>query len=114
GSAMRPRGSRREAVRIRRGVAALEADLVRALTVVLDEEVRLHGEAAAVGLGVELDHPAADALGVELDVPARVERVGQVDALAVTADRDHLRPAVQRARRGMRSVADDAAEVDGA
>ena len=37
-----------------------------------------------------------DAVGIELVVPRAIERVGHVDALAVTADLDHLRCAVQR------------------
>src|SRR3954453_23985599 len=100
--------SRREAVRVTRGVAALQADLVRALAVELDEEVGVDRE---VAVAVELDHPAVDALGVELLVPARVQRVRQVDALAVAAHLDHLRPAGQLAPRRGAGAADDAAEV---
>ena len=59
---------------------------------------------------VELDHPAVDALGVELGVPGGVERVGQVDALAVARDLDHLRAAVQRAGGRVRRALDDPAE----
>ena len=59
------------------------------------------------GPHVDLGHPAADAVRVELVVPRRVERVGEVDALAVAADLDHLRTAVQRLPRlaGMRRAA---------
>ena len=73
--------------------------------------VQLH---AAFGPHVDLGHPAADAVRIELVVPRRVEPVGEVDALAVAADLDHLRAAVQRlsglAR--VRRAADDAAEPD--
>src|SRR3954449_3253344 len=100
------RGSRREAVRVARRVAAREANLVRALAGELDVEV---GVDLQVAVAVELDHPAVDALRVELAVPARVERVRQVDALAVAAHLDHLRPAGQLARRRVRRAADDAA-----
>src|SRR6476469_3806295 len=103
------RRSRREAVGVARGVTALEAELVRALAVELQEELRVELERAVV---VELDHPAVDALGVELRVPRGVERVGQVHALAVAADLDHLRSAVDGARGGVRRALDDAAEAD--
>ena len=63
---------------------------------------------------VELDHPAVDALGVELRVPGGVQRVGQVDALAVAADLDHLRAAVDGARGRVRRVADDPADAHAA
>src|SRR3954467_15346788 len=100
--------SRREAVRVARGVAALQADLVRALAVELDEEV---GVAREVAFAVELDHPAVDALGIELLVPARVERVRQVDALAVAAHLDHLGAAVDLAARRGAGAPDDPAKV---
>src|SRR3954462_429223 len=93
---MRPCSSRREAVRVARGVAPRETDLVRPLAVELEEEVRVDRE---VAVAVELDHPAVDALGVELLVPAGVRRVRQVDALAVAAHLDHLRAAGQLPRR---------------
>src|SRR3954471_23456632 len=106
---MRPCSSRREAVRIARSVAPRETDLVRPLAVELEEEVWVDRE---VAVAVELDHPAVDALGVELLVPARVQRVRQVDALAVAAHLDHLRPAGELAGRGVAGAPDDAAEVD--
>src|SRR4051812_16144721 len=101
--------SRREAVRIARGVASLQPDLMGALAGELDEEVGVDRE---VAVAVELDHPAVDALGVELLVPARVERVRQVDALAVAAHLDHLRAAVELVRGRVSGAPDDPAEVD--
>src|SRR3954464_12467315 len=103
------RSSRREAVRVARRVASLEANLVGAVPAELDEELGVDREVAVV---VELDHPAVDALGVELRVPARVQRVREVDALAVAADLAHLRAAGELARRGVRRPPDDPAEVD--
>src|SRR4051812_6205346 len=103
------RSSRREAVRVARGVAALEADLMGPLAVELDEEVGVDGQGAVV---VELDHPAVDALGVELRIPARVQRVREVDALAVATHLDHLRAAGELARRRVAGTPDDPAEVN--
>ena len=66
------------------------------------------------GLRVELHHPAVDAVGIELRVDGAVERVGEIDAPAVAADLDHLRPAVERPVLGarMRRPRDDAADAD--
>src|SRR3990170_5600773 len=98
-------------VRIRRGVAAFEANLMRAHALRLEEEsaVQFH---AASGFHIHLHHPAPDTVGVELLVPRRVEPVGEVEALAVAADFHHLRAAVQRLRRLARMcrTAEDAAE----
>src|SRR4051794_33192163 len=102
--------SRREAVRVARGVAALQADLVRALAVELDEEVGIDRELA---VAVDLAHPAFDPLRIELLFPARVERVRQVDPLAVAAHLDHLRAAVELVRGRVARAADDPAEVYG-
>src|SRR5258706_4558761 len=102
------------AVRIRRSVAALEADLVRAHAVGLEEEpgVQLHASRA----DIDLDHPAADAVRIELVIPGRVETVRELEALAVPADLDHLRTALQRLRgvARMRRAADDPAQPEGA
>src|SRR5271170_3076801 len=71
---------------------------------------------AALGLGIELDHPTANAFGIELGVPGGVERVGEIDAATVAAEFDHLRSAVQVGS-GMPWVwcfANDATEMDGA
>src|SRR5690348_8372931 len=68
---------------------------------------------AAFRFGIELHHPALDAFRIKLSVPRRVQRVGEVDAFAVSAKLDHLRSAVQLSfgLLRMRSFADDSAEV---
>src|SRR5207245_8021859 len=86
----------RIAVRVRGGVAALQTHLMRPVAVrPLDEEfpVQLH---APGRLRIDLDHPALDPVRIELVVDRAVERVREVDPLAITADLDHLRPAVER------------------
>jgi hypothetical protein len=37
-----------------------------------------------VGLAIAMDFGSWDAVGVELIIPGRIERIGQIDALAVT------------------------------
>src|SRR5271166_424228 len=59
-----------------------------------DEEFGIEGD-PAIGPGIELDHPALDAVRVELRVHRAVKRVGEIDAAAVAADLNHLRPAVE-------------------
>src|SRR5260370_19825430 len=107
------KGSRGEAVGVAGGVAALQPDLVRSAAaecVALEEEPLVERDPAALA-HVELGHPGAHAVRVELVVPRTVQRVGEVDALAVAANLDHLRPAAQRlARPGrVRRAPDDAA-----
>src|SRR5205085_5418349 len=53
------------------------------------------------------------AFRIKLRVPRSIERIGEVDALAIAADLDHLRSAVQRSLRtlGVRGLADDSAQV---
>src|SRR6516162_7873990 len=72
--------------------------------------IQLH---AAFRSGLELHHPALDPLRIKLGVPRRVQRVGEVDALAVAAELDHLGGAVQWSLglHGMRSLTLDAAEM---
>src|SRR5256885_2209223 len=103
----------REAVRVRRRVAALEVDLMRTQAAELEEEIAIELE-PAVGLHVELRHPAADAFRIKLRVPRRVERVGDVHAPAVAAHLHHLRPPVQRlvGQRRVRGAPDDAPDAD--
>src|SRR4051794_40012196 len=77
-------------VRVGRGVAALQSDLVHAQATELlavREESLVDAE-PAVGVGVELGHPGAHAVRVELVVPRSVQRVGEVDPPAVAADLD--------------------------
>src|SRR5215471_10268675 len=83
---------------IRRAVAAFEPHLMRAMRRrPFHEEPRIERDAAA-GLRIELHHPAVDAVGIELRIDRAVERVGEIDAPAVAADLDHLRPAAERPR----------------
>src|SRR5262249_36636460 len=85
----------RIAVRIRRAVAAFEADLVRQLPLRPGhEEFRVEVDAAAFA-GIELHHPAVEAAFVELGVDGAIERVGEIDAPAVAADLHHLRAAAE-------------------
>src|SRR5262249_37011705 len=98
----------RVAVRVRRGVASFQVDLVAAL-LGPDEELRVGAQAAGLA-GVPAHQPALDAVGVDLGVPRRVERVAQVDAPAVAAQLDHLRAAVERAGAVQAGPADDAAQ----
>ena len=51
---------------------------------------------AAVRSGIQLHHPAPNACGIELLVPGAIQRIGEVDALAVPADFHHLRAAAER------------------
>src|SRR5690606_32121872 len=91
----------RVAERVRRGVAALQAHLVRPQRPELREEARVERHPPVLA-DVELRRPAHDALRVELLVPGRVERVREVDAPPVAADLHHLRAAVERAPRRRR------------
>ena len=63
-----------------------------------NEEVRVELE-ATVGQRIHLDNPTADALRVKLRVPGAVERIAEIDALAIAADFEHLRPTVRPIRR---------------
>ena len=79
----------------------------------LDEElfIELH---SALRVRVELYHPTLQPIGIDLLVPRRVERIGEIDALAIAADFNHLRTAVERLL-GLARVsrtAHDAAEMD--
>src|SRR4029453_3172101 len=90
----------RIAIGIRRTIAALQPDLVRTVRRrPIDEELLVEGN-AAFRLGVQLAHPALHTIRIELLVDDAVERVGEVDAPAIAADLDHLRPAIQRATLG--------------
>src|SRR5262245_39943206 len=100
----------RIAVGVRRAVAAFEPHLVGTVWGrPPHKEPGIEGD-AAVRIGVELHHPTLDTVGIELRVNGTVERIGKVDAFAVTADLDHLRSAAQCAvfGAGMRGPRDDA------
>src|SRR6516225_1976284 len=70
----------RIAIRVRGAIATLQTDLVRQVSLrPFDEELRVERD-AALGLGVELHHPALESAFVELRVDRAVERVGEIDA----------------------------------
>src|SRR5580698_9354527 len=54
--------------------------------------VELH---AAVGLGIDLYHPALNSVRIELYVPRRIKRVRKIDPTSVAAQLHHLEAAVQ-------------------
>src|SRR6266508_5506261 len=85
-----------EAVRVRGCVAALQSNLVRSLALREAREESLVERHAALGLRIELGHPALDAVGIELGVPGCIQRVADVRAPTVAADLDQLRSTVQR------------------
>src|SRR5690606_6511986 len=104
----------RVAERVGRGVAALQAHLVRPKAIgELHEEVLVDAE-VAIRLGIDLHHPTLDAVGIELRIPGRIQGVGDVHAAAVAAHLDHLRRAVERRlwRRRMRGSPYDAPNLD--
>src|SRR5579883_2134565 len=111
----RPRPPSRIAVRIGRGVAALETHLMRQVAGwPVDEEVAIQFD-AAFRLGLYLRHPTLEAVRIELRIDRAVERVGEIYPPAVAADLDHLRSPVERsARFGVRGPRHDAAETQGA
>ena len=67
---------------------------------------------AAARVRISHDLGAWHSIGIELVVPRRVERVGPVDPLAVTADLDHLRTARIRLAVRVGRTASDTADVD--
>src|SRR5580692_2329841 len=81
------------AERIRRAVAAFKPDLMSPVSVREAHPVILCQLEAAVRVRIGHDLSAWYAVGIELVVPRRIEGVGPVDSLAVTADLDHLRTA---------------------
>src|SRR4029077_5674639 len=103
----------RVAIGVRRGVASFQAHLVRAQPVELDKELFIEFD-PTVWVRIDLLHPTLETIGIELLVPRRVERVGEVDALAVAADLDHLRTSVESLFGLLRvsRSAHDATEVD--
>src|SRR5580765_1128165 len=68
---------------------------MRAQPVELDEElfIELH---PALRVRLKLNHPTLQTVGINLLIPRSVERIGEIDALAIAADLHHLRAAVQR------------------
>src|ERR1700687_5816017 len=85
------------AVGIRGAITALQADLVWTLSLwPVDKELRIEGD-AAVGLSIELHHPAVDSLGIELRIDGAIKRVCEVDPPPVAAHFHHLRAAIELA-----------------
>src|SRR5205807_1634771 len=101
------------AIRVRRSVAAFQPKLVCTQPVELDKEIFIEFHSAVLA-GLDFYHPTLYAFGKELLVPWGVERVGEIDALAVAADLDHLRATVERLPGLLRvsGPAHDAAEVE--
>jgi len=74
---------------------------MNAIVVAFQEKVFVKRH-AAVGIGIELDHPTADAIGIKLLIPCSIKRVGKIDALTVAAHFHHLRAARERLIRLLR------------
>src|SRR5687767_6703404 len=85
----------REAVGIGARIAALQVNLVRAHAIELDQSRTIEID-AAIRTHVDPGQPSGDPVGVELLIPRAIERIGHVKTLAVAADLDHLRRAVER------------------
>src|ERR1700761_9509770 len=66
--------------------------------------------AARVRIGHDLS--AWHSIGIELVVPGRIERIGPVDPLTVTANLDHLRTACKHLAAWVGRTASDATEMD--
>src|SRR6266550_2190311 len=104
-------GLLRETIGVTRRIPAFEMHLVNAIVAALDEEIPVKADPTA-SAGVQLRHPTADAVGIELLVPRGVQRVREINALAVAAYFDHLRAASQwlvrilRMRRAAHNAAD--------
>src|SRR6202022_376020 len=82
---LRSNSNRWIAERIRRAIAALEPDLMRPVSVREAHPVVLCQIEATARVRVGHDLSAWHSAGIELVVPCRIERVGPVDPLAVTA-----------------------------
>src|SRR5436305_13389588 len=86
---------------------------MRSHAIELDEEffVDLH---SALRIHIELYHPTLQPVGIDLLIPRGVERVREIDALAVAADLDHLRTAIKCLARLVRvsCTAHNPAEMD--
>ncbi len=67
---------------------------------------------AAARAGIGHDQSTRHSAGIELVVPRRVERIGPIHPLAITADLNHLRTASVHLAARMGRSAGDAADVD--
>src|SRR5262249_25110319 len=99
------------AERIRRAIPAIEPDLMRSVSVGEAHPVVLRQFETTARASMRHDLNTRYAVGIKLVVPSRVERVGPVDPLAVTADLDHLWTAGVGLAAGMGCTAGDAAHV---
>src|SRR5580704_6977000 len=103
----------REAIGVRRSVATFQPHLVCAQPIELDEKLFIQAH-PTLRVRVDLDHPTLYAIWIELLVPRRVQRVGEINALSVAADLDHLRRALQllTGLAWVRRAAHDATHMD--
>src|SRR5262249_54862883 len=101
----------RIAVGVRRTVSSFKTDLMRSMARRPVYEEILVERNAAILANVELDHPAVDTFRIELRIDGAIQGIGEIHALPVTADLDHLGTPVERTVLGfrMRGARDDAA-----
>src|SRR5271166_1221716 len=80
----------------------------------IDVEALVEGHAAAVGVAVDLQEirTVLGDLGVKLVVPRAVKGIGDVEAFAVEAELEHLRPAAEFLIAEFAGFAEDAAEPE--
>src|SRR5262249_36060352 len=100
------------AERIRRAIATLKPDLMRPVSLREAHEIVLCQLEPAACVRIGHDFSAWYAVRIELVVPRRVERVGPVDPLAVTANLNHLRTASIHLAIRVGRTTSDAADVD--
>src|SRR5262249_57263639 len=103
---------RRRAERILLSITALNPDLMRPVSLREAHEIVLCQLETPACVRIGHHFSAWYAHGIELVVPRRVERVGPVDPLAVTANLDHLRTAAIHLAAWVRGTTSDAADVD--
>src|SRR6201981_4166444 len=99
---------------IRRAIAALQPDLMWAVSVGEAHPIIPRQFQPAIRTDIGHDLGARKTPGIELLIPCRVERVYPINPLAVTADFNHLRPAAKRLAVGMRRAPRDPADMHGA
>src|SRR6266567_4622532 len=68
---------------------------MNAVVVRLHKKFRIECD-AALWRGIEFHHPAPDAGWIELFIPCGVEGIGEIHALTVATDFDHLRTTAQQ------------------
>jgi len=85
----------RVTIGIRGRVSALQAHLMRQVALGPGQEEIVIKRDPALGLRVDLDHPALDPVWIKLVVNGAVERIGEVDAASIATDLDHLRATIE-------------------